>query len=65
MKLDGGAGAHIDPGAWDLLEMCWHADNGTWPVGGGVLDQTAAFLYAYRWVRGEKVRVEKELSSRK
>ncbi len=45
--------------------MAQHTDEGTWPVGGGVLDQTPAYLRAYRWVKCEKMAVEAELRNRK
>jgi hypothetical protein len=51
----------ILPGAWDLLEMAYFTEQGTWPCGGGVLDQSAAYLASYRWVRGEKAAVELEM----
>ncbi len=65
VRVEGCVKKQIKPGAWDLLEMCGYTDDGTWPIAGGILDQTPAFLRAYRWVRGEKAAVEAELMKEK
>jgi hypothetical protein len=60
IRIEGCIKEQIRPEAWDLLEMCHFCDNGTWPVGGGVLDQTPCFLRARKFVRIEKAIVEAE-----
>lgn len=65
VRIEGCVRKQIRPETWDLLEMCHFTDGGTWPVSGGVLDQTAAYLRAYRWVRSEKAALLEEITERK
>lgn len=44
----------LDDGVQDFLELYDYAQEGTWPVGGGLLDQTRAFTEAVRFMRGEE-----------
>jgi len=36
---------------WETLNLCDFAEKGSWPVGGGTLDQTACFLECMRLYR--------------
>lgn len=61
VKVEGCVRTQIRPAAWDLLEMVRFTDDGTWPKLAGVLEQTPAYLRAYRWVRMERAAVEAEI----
>lgn len=39
---------------WETIEHAEHAMKGTWPVAGGLLNQTAAFVAAFELIRSQK-----------
>lgn len=38
----------------ELIDLCGHAQDGFWPVAGGMLDQCYSFVEAYRTYRASK-----------
>lgn len=46
--------AGISSDIWELIKLARFARRGTWPVGGGVLDQTSAVGDAFDLIWGEE-----------
>ena len=45
---------YIDAGMRLTLELSTFAEKGSWPVAGGVLDQSHSFVSACRFIDGER-----------
>lgn len=43
---------HVPRDVWDAVVAASMAEQGTWPVSGGWLDQTAIFVESYRIIHG-------------
>jgi hypothetical protein len=60
VRIEGCPKRHIDPAAYELLEFVQAANDGAWPVAGGVLDQADAFVRLRGLVNGIRARIEAE-----
>lgn len=43
----------VEAWAWNVLDFAEDAEKGHWPLAGGLLDQSASFLAAARFIRSE------------